>query len=705
MKGQLNQRGGMAANRAGVVSRFFFVSACLGLLIGLFEATLLWTTPRVIPLLVPDVGWVIWFLAPLVDMGFFALAGLCLGLLARQTRGRKEIFAALEGGLAITFVFLMLQWFHGGFAITPLNFATDVGMPLIALVIFFAILLMVFAATWNRLSAFTENWLGRAMMPLGWVLATAFIVLMVGIGVFVLWPPITSPAAGPTVPPPSGTPNIVFITLDTVRADHLSSYGYSRPTTPNIDRFAHTGVLFENAIAPSSWTLTSHASMFTGLLPQQHGAESFVPMASGPHTLAEILRLQEYRTAGVIGNPTYLERGWDVAQGFETYDDSTLSLRHNLSQTLLGTAVVQPLYQILWEFGLSHLNLWFDRRNARDLNGAALDWARRRQQRPYFLFINYIDAHDPYATPEPSQGRFGRIPASVAQKLDVGLHRGYGSSFSAKDRALMIDGYDSCLAYLDKHVGELLTQLSRLPGWHNTIVIITSDHGEEFGGHGEYIHGLSLYRALLHVPLIIAGPGIPKGLRVSHIVGTRQLFSTVLDLAGRGKTPFSRTSLARFWEPKYEPTQSDGAVVSEDIPVYGRDAWHPMVSLTSSDWHYIEHQDGRQELYNWTADPGEQENLAAAPGEQATLEKLRSRLISLVSDATGPWHGTDYLRALDSVSGPARLSLFRPQPFQPDAVGNKFRIGNAQAFFEPDETTPTRPSQSERELMQSLPYQ
>ena len=691
---------GGAGAGAGIVSRFFLLSAALGFLIGLFEAYLLWTRPRVIPLLVPDVGYVIWFLAPLVDMIFFGLLGLGLGLLASRTRGR-EALVAIEAGIAVTFVALMRLWFHVEIGLHPFHFDTEVIVPLMLFAGGFIISLLILVAAWRRLAGISEIWISKTVKPLARGLAVVAVAAVIGIEVFVVRPQFS----GTTVqaaPPPSGAPNIVFITLDTVRADHLSAYGYSRPTTPNIDRFAKSGVLFENAIAPTSWTLASHASMFTGLLPQQHGADWSVSVASNPWTLAEILRARGYETAGFVANDLYLEKGWGIAQGFQTYDDCSLSLRYNLAQTFIGNAIIQPLYQSLWRYTA------FDRRDAQQIHAGVFDWYRHHSHVPFFLFINYFDTHLPYIISKTHSDRFGKASNALARELVFCQKPGQDPTpFNAEQRRSLIDAYDNCLAYLDNQVGKLLEFLRRSPEWRNTIVIITSDHGEEFGKHDSYSHGHNLYRGGLDVPLIIAGPGVPQGVRVNHVVGARQLFSTVLDLAGGGKTPFSRTSLARFWNPEFKPMPFDNAVVSELVPLNDPDGRDTMISLTTPEYQYIAHRDGRQELYNWTADPEEQNNLAASPQEQANLENLHSQLVGLVSDATGPWNGTQYLLALGAVPGPSRLSLLFPKPLRPGSPSHQFRIGMSQAYFKPDDSAPSsvRPSRSERELMRSLPYQ
>ncbi len=669
----------------------------MGFFIGLFEAYHLWHNPRIVPLLVPDVGYVIWFLAPLVDMVLFGIVGFVLGYLARLT-GRRDVFVAAEVGIAVGFVVLMLEWYH---LITgPPHFAFDMEtlLPLMCAAGSFVLSFALLQLIWDQLSDFMQSEARALLRPLGWGLAVAAVAGLAGIGVFVVRPSFAATAVQATSPPPHA-PNIVFITLDTVRADHLSAYGYRRATTPNLERFARTGVLFKNAIAPTSWTLASHASMFTGLLPQQHGADFAVPLSSSPWTLGEILRSKGYETAGFTANRGYMQRGWGIAQGFAWYADDSDSLRHNLERTTLGTDLIQPLYQRFDEFN------YFDRENAEQLNQRVFRWLRSRPQEPFFLFINYFDAHDPYVTSAPYNHRFGAVSNKFMRDLFGAMKVSKGSAkFSLKTRNSLPAAYDNCIAYLDNQVGVFLHHLQQSSQLQNTIIIIVGDHGDEFGGHGSYMHGHNLYRGVLHVPLIIAGPGVPKDVRISHIVGIRQLFSTILDLAGGGQTPFSRTSLARFWNPDFKPTPFDDAVVSELSPIADLTGQHAMISLTTPQWQYIEHRSGRQQLYDWRTDPHEQDNLAGLPNKQATMKSLHTRLIRLVSNATGPWRGREYLRALDSGTNGFHRNLLFPQPVQPGNPQNQFRIGMAQAYFKLQASTPVRPSLSRRDLLESLPY-
>ena len=181
MKRQPNQPKGAPARGAGTVYRFLAVSAFLGLLIGIFEAARLWTTPRVIPLLAPDVGWVIWFLAPLVDMAFFALVGLGLGLAASRTR-HKELFVAAGVGVTVTFVTLMLVWFHREIGLHALDFQMEVTTPLALFGLVTFVSFLVLAVAWSRLAAFANRWLDRLTKPLARVLGACAAAAILGIG-------------------------------------------------------------------------------------------------------------------------------------------------------------------------------------------------------------------------------------------------------------------------------------------------------------------------------------------------------------------------------------------------------------------------------------------------------------------------------------------------------------------------------------------
>jgi arylsulfatase A-like enzyme len=692
----------IAPKRREIISRFVAISATAGLLLGIFEAALLRSSPAIKFLLVPDIGSLEWFLAPLVDMACFGLGGLVLGYLSarKPAKHRIRLLVAADAAAVVAFVVLRLRWLHARIFIQDIS-VTDFLIPLVSFAVAFAALLAAVYLLWKPASRLAGRVRFRLVRYLAWGLALAGVVAVCGIGYF-LWRPFPVPANNSAkAAARSQKPNIVFIVLDTARADHLSSYGYSRPTTPNIDRLARRGVVFENAIAPTSWTLASHASMFTGLLPHQNGADWWLPLPPGPRTLAEALGSGGYQTAGIVANFNYCQKGWGIGRGFEVYRDESESLQRNLAGTLLGTALIQPAYQSFCRFD------YLERQDARETNQKVFRWLRNPPSSPFFLFINYFDAHVPYLTQPPYDHRFGKISNHLVHKLFDALQTGDAPrDITDADRVALIAAYDNCLAFLDAQVGRLLDFLEKSPDGKNTIVIVTSDHGEEFGEQGYYSHGYNLYREGLHVPVIIAGPGIPKDTRISHLVRIRDLFSTVLDLAEGGKSPFSRDSLARFWNPKFKPQPFDNFVVSELVPIFNEDGQQAMISLTTPDWQYIYNSNGRQELYRWTADPLEQANLVGFEGAQATLEDLHNRLIHLVADSSQPWRDPEYLFAhsnngrkfmseLIAARKPVQAKLSRPSLF----------IGASQAFYTSEELPQSsKPAPPDRESLKSLPY-
>jgi arylsulfatase A-like enzyme len=692
------------ANRREIVSRFVAISATAGLLLGILEAALLRSSPSIRFLLVPDIGFVEWFLAPLVDMACFALWGLALGWLAARRPGRRRIALLMAADIAavMAFVALRLRWLHTRIFIQEISLR-DFLIPLFAFAAALGVAVVAVYLLWDTVSRIAGRIRFRAVRFLSWGLIAAGVVAACGIAYF-LWRPFPAPdpasiGDGPAARHPR--PNVIFIVLDTVRADHLSSYGYSRPTTPNLDRLARRGVLFENAIAPTSWTLASHASMFTGLLPHQSGADWWLPLPPGPRTLAEALGSGGYETAGFVANFNYCQKGWGIGRGFSVYRDDSESLQRNLAGTLLGTALLQPAYQSFCRFD------YLERQDARETNEEVFRWLRRPPASPYFLLINYFDTHVPYLTEPPYDHRFGSVSNRLVHKLFDALQGpDPPTNITPDDRAQLIAAYDNCLAFLDAQVGRLLDFLDNTPEGRNTIVIVTSDHGEEFGEQGFYSHGYNLYRAALHVPLIIAGPGVPKNAHISHLVRIRDLFSTVLDLAGGGKTPFSRDSLARFWNPRFKPQPFDDFVVSELVPIFNEGGKQAMISLMTPEWQYIYNSNGRQELYHWTADPLDQADLAGFDGAQATLADLRSRLIQVVAESAQPWRDQDYLFA-HSTEGHAFMSelMAARKPVQAHLSSPSLFIGASQAFYNSEEgPLSSKPARPDQESLKSLPY-
>jgi arylsulfatase A-like enzyme len=648
-----------------------------------------------------------WFFAPLLTSVAFGLLGLLAGFIAALPKSRFLGMVLIAGFVGSTGAYLALVLRYSqsgsGWYIALQHFIT----PAIAFALVFAWTLPALWAT--RKPDSPLGFLADVPDPL-WsrVVFGSMATLAVVVGISHLPDHLTVTATHATAGRPQ-SPNIVLIVWDTTRADHLSSYGYFRNTTPNVDQFAKRGVLFENTISASSWTLPSMLSMFTSLLPHQHGAGT--ERASEPRTLAQILGSGGYETAGFNANPYCGTVLSGLARGFETYIDSTNTLGYSLAATRIGNEFIEP-YSEKW-FHRSR----FNQPTARQLNEEVYRWFNHRSDRPFFLFLNYNDAHDPYEVPSPYDHLYGHASKDAKHLLlTAKLAR---VSFSPGEREGVIASYDNSLNYVDSYMGELLRFLERSPEWSNTYVIITSDHGEGFGEHHTYSHGWNLYRELLHVPLIIAGPGIPAGVRVTDIATTRQIFSTVLEFAGMKEAIVHRSSLTRKWMTSYVPRNPDEPTLSE-LVVMWIEPWgmgksdnspsfpvpHGSISITTRKWQLICGPGSRRkQLYDWTADPLEQQNLADLPENQAVLEHLKESLLTIVERSYRPWRDPGYLQAL---SGPNFYPALEALKSNPSRLGDPLLplgAGAAQALFAPNAATPLpNKNNPDAELLNSLPY-
>jgi arylsulfatase A-like enzyme len=458
------------------------------------------------------------------------------------------------------------------------------------------------------------------------------------------------------LPPGSpAAPNVLFIVLDNVRAESMSLHGYTRPTTPRLDDLARGGVRFDTACVAASWTLPSHASMFTGQWPHRLSVDWDRGLDASYPTLAEFLSRQGFATAGFVANTYYCNARYGLDRGFARYEDfhenQTISLFEMIRSTSLGKFWLE-LMGYSMEFAPGEKG---SRKTAATINRDVLQWlVKRPSGRPFFLFLNYYDAHSPFVPPEEATRRFGlcALPRSEQVKiLKQGhqLNQGKEPSGDA-DKAriqqqaidVLVDGYDSSIAYLDDQIGRLFDELRRQGLLENTLVIVTSDHGEHIQERGFSGHGLSLYRRELHVPLLIFPPStVPQRRVVAEPVSLRELPATIVDLIGlAGQSPFPGRSLARFFEPGTNGADSRvGPVLSE----VGHQATMPptpcipatlgsLKALTTENEVYIRNSDGREELYDRLNDPFESKNLITRDHEPATVKRHREALEQLLGE-------------------------------------------------------------------------
>ncbi len=464
------------------------------------------------------------------------------------------------------------------------------------------------------------------------------VVLMLVAGGGAVWYSLR-PSPGPAAASAAraDAPNVLLITLDTVRAANLGAYGYSRPTTPNLDRFAARGTVFERALTSSPWTLPSHGSMFTGRWAHELSANYTAPLDGAHPTLAEHLGAHGYTSAGFAANLGYCSHETGLGRGFHHYEDYPRSPGQIASSSTLVRTIADNFRLRAWLRNDEHLN----RVTAAEINERALAWISTHRDGPFFMFLNYFDAHEPYLPPAPYDTRFG--PGRRRGKYSP-LHRWLwdpklaNTNLDEAERREEIDAYDGALAYLDSEVGRFLDDLERRGVLARTVVIITADHGEEFGEHGTYEHGYSLYRAGVHVPLIVVAPGSEAPRRVSTAVSIRSLAATVVDLVGLSGTPFPGPSLAPFLRGgSGNPTGDAFAepLLAEVSFAPGHPAWFPtskgdMTSVAHDGVRYIRNGDGTEELYDFAGDPWEARNLAAQTDQAARLASSRALLDSLM---------------------------------------------------------------------------
>ncbi len=418
-------------------------------------------------------------------------------------------------------------------------------------------------------------------------------------------------------PSPPNSPNVLIIIVDTLRADHLSTYGYTRDTTPYLTHLAQQGVLFENAISPSSWTLPSHASMMTGLYPHEDRIETYKDTLSGNLlTLGDAMEKHGYRTAAFSANYQFFSRDHGFIHGFSHFEEYEQSIGGILEKVPLSKLIFKNLSRITIGEDFSFLGLK-NAPGAETIDKDAMSWIRRGT-RPFFVVINYFDVHEPVLPREPYLHRYTANPEARNESMYIEKNcEDAKKPQCASEQPQFIDVYDGAVRYADDSVQDLLSWLNEDGRLQNTIVVFTSDHGQEFGEHDIYGHGKSLYRQEIQVPLVIWRPGlVPADIRVPTPVSIKDIPATILDLTvaddkhqlpGRSLAPlWSSTQTASSWPQSIsELARFHG--FSEDAPNYNG----PVFSIVTPEWHYIRQQ-GKDLLFDWKTDPDEIHDLSAA---------------------------------------------------------------------------------------------
>jgi arylsulfatase A-like enzyme/Tfp pilus assembly protein PilF len=393
---------------------------------------------------------------------------------------------------------------------------------------------------------------------------------------FLIWPLVFVSFVCGSVLAEDAPPNVILITVDTLRADRLSSYGYKASTTPNIDVLAQEGVLFENAIVQTPITLPSHASIFTGTYPIFHGLQDVVGRLRGDvPTLAEWFKENGYSTTAFVGASVLMSH-WGLDRGFDFYED---------------------YFELQ---GLAEVDFSRSERPADQVVNLARGWVDENHSKPFFLWLHLYDPHDPYTPPEP-----------------------YATQLKGRP-------YDGEIAFTDAMLGEFFRTLKKHGLYEDSLIVFTSDHGESLGEHEETYHGYFVYDASLRVPLIIRipdglNPGrFERGVRIANQVRSIDILPTIIQLLGHSVPAWSQgTSLVGL---------AAGRRSRQLLPAYAEShyprihfGWSPLFSISDGTHKFIEAPN--PELYDLKKDPRELTNLYA--NQTARANQMREELHSL----------------------------------------------------------------------------
>jgi len=419
---------------------------------------------------------------------------------------------------------------------------------------------------------------------------------------------------------PPGRPNILLISIDTLRSDHLSCYGHPQPTSPNIDELARRGVLFEKAYSPSSWTLPGHMSLFTSLYPSFHKLDhnsrlGTVRLDDSERTLTELLKGSGYRTASFVTHP-FLSADWGFGRGFDLYVRDVSQAEENASRALLW---------IEWH--------QFHERRGLEPSG-------------FFLFVHFIDPHETYNAPPPYRDRFtddykGKLKPND-HLVTIFLEKPFPSE---ADYRYTLALYDGEINYVDSQIGRIRKAIEDAGWLDSTVIVVTSDHGEEFKDHGTMGHKTTLYEEQLKVPLIISyPPRFASGRRITEAASLLDIHPTLMGMLGESPPgaiqgldlgPLMSGTGDGDEAARLRRALSSRPLFGElgplgfrwERPYYRRSIRSDRMKLVLS---YPTQGDITRELFDIDADPGEQKNLYPLTGDTPEVRNLEKRLSGFI---------------------------------------------------------------------------
>jgi len=392
----------------------------------------------------------------------------------------------------------------------------------------------------------------------------------------------SSRVAGTKAPPKS---DVLLITIDTLRADHVGAYGFKNAETPTIDGLARNGVLFERAYSQVPLTLASHTSLLTGTYPFHNGVQDFTgqPLSPDIRSVAQALQAKGYDTAAIVSSYV-LDRSWGLNRGFNLYYDafkgsSFLENDPGLVERKAGASVDE-----------------------------ALKWLRQNRSKPFFLWLHLYDPHSGYEPPEPFRTRFADSP------------------------------YDGEIAYADRELNRVIAYLKQRGLYDRSLIILASDHGESLGEHGEKEHGFFVYHSTLHVPLVVKPP-LSSGIRAHHV-------SDPVPIMGIAPTILSTLKLHDPIEQQFETESLLATGNSDSAPVYSESfysfssfGWSPVRTVNERSYQFIEAP--KPELYDLRKDPEEKQNLIAVqPAVGSVMDQALKNLVLRYAPHDSPTGGS-----------------------------------------------------------------
>lgn len=447
------------------------------------------------------------------------------------------------------------------------------------------------------------------------IIAIGSILIVGGAAVLVL---TSSNSMGNRLTPPGGkNPPVIMISIDTLRRDHLSVYGYSKPTTPNLDRIAHEGALFRHAVSNSPWTLPAHMSIFTGLSPSLHMVEDLKDrLPDRIKTISEVFKEKGYQTAAFVSAPL-LDKKYGFDKGFDHYE---------LLREERGEKITKK----------------------------ALQWLQDRDGANYFLFIHYFDVHWPYDPPKQylSQSNSTETDSTYGTIDFLGEFSDPGKKMSKEILEKVNALYDGEIKYVDHQIGTVIDFLHSQQTLDKTIIVVFSDHGEEFKEHGSFGHGHSFHWEVINVPLIIRYPQyIKPGTIIDHPVASLDIPLTIMSIASISPPDQFRLQALNALEYPGKKDDRNRAFSHRSIIMESTRRGPKRLAILKNNYKYItayrfftyKYDQKRvmvsipEGLYHCSEDPGEYQNLLALPVKvsdqtprnrfpQGIYKKLRNEL-------------------------------------------------------------------------------